>query len=65
MSVLLVQVTMDGSVARIVQFSDSDDDEPKLKPRPAPALPPKQPRQELKQRQEHGNLLGECLLGRW
>ena len=56
---LLVQVTMDGSVARIVQFSDSDDDEPKLKPRPAPALPPKQPRQDQKQRLEHRNLLGE------
>ena len=64
LSTLLAQVTMDGSVARIVQFSDSDDDEPKLKPRPAPELPPKQPRQELRQRQEHRNLLGERLLGR-
>lgn len=34
--------TMDSSVARIVNFSDSDDDEP-LKPRPAPELPPRRP----------------------
>lgn len=55
---------MDGSVARIVQFSDSDDDEPKLKPRPAPELPPKPPQQAQKQQQgrEHRNVLGERLL---
>lgn len=35
--------TMDSSVARIVNFSDSDADEQPLKPRPAPELPPKRP----------------------
>ena len=50
--------TMDGSVARIVQFSDSDDEGgEKLKPRPAPELPPKRPPQQ--QRPEHKNMLGE------
>lgn len=53
--------TMDGSVARIVQFSDSDDDEPKLKPRPAPELPPKHGDKQHGQRPEHRNVLGEQL----
>lgn len=63
--------TMDGSVARIVQFSDSDDDEPKLKPRPAPQLPPKHGDQLHDQRPEHRNVLGKRVaeglgaLGRW
>lgn len=35
--------TMDSSVARIVNFSDSDADERPLRPRPAPELPPERP----------------------
>ena len=55
-----MKVTMDGSVARIVQFSDSDDDEPKLKPRPAPELPPKNPQKDQTQQGPvHRNVLGE------
>ena len=55
--------TMDSVSSRIITYSDSDDEGEKLKPRPAPQLPPERKPRVKRQPPEHHNVLGESLWG--